>query len=96
MDIETYQRLGLDQPYPMNEMERAINGHMLGEIVNQMALPEDAQYHPCAEAYPSDDTPRGTVERVESWTGSRVFPDTTHGSRYTSRSSSTPPARRPR
>jgi enterochelin esterase family protein len=40
-----------------------------------MALPEDAQYHPCAEAYPRDDTPRGSVHRVEAFT-TTVFPGT--------------------
>jgi enterochelin esterase family protein len=75
VDIETYQRLGLDRPYPLDEMPRVVNGDTLGEIVNQTALPEDAQYHPCDEASPRDSTPRGSVERVESF-ASRVFPGT--------------------
>jgi enterochelin esterase-like enzyme len=75
VDIETYQRLGLDRSFPMHETHQPINGHVLAEIVNQVAVPEDDQYHPCAEAFPSDAVPRSRIERIDAWEGSRVFPD---------------------
>lgn len=72
-DIETYERLGLHRPF---EWSGEINGHSLEEFRRFLDPPEDAQYEPCTEAFPSEGTPRGEVRKFEGWSQSEVFPQT--------------------
>ena len=60
--------LGLDQPIPVE-----VNGRRNG-VANDPAW--DAAYHPCPEAYPSDEVPEGAVRKLEHWAESAVYPGT--------------------
>ncbi len=76
MDIETYQRLGLDQPYPLDDMQRMVNGHTLGEIVNQTALPGDANTTRVPRPPPVTALRAGLGRAGGEASRSRVFPGT--------------------
>ena len=71
LDVVTHQTLGLDQPTP----ER-VNDRSNADIEWSIDHPDDAQYQPCAEAYPQSDLPRGQVQTFKDWDLSRIFPDT--------------------
>jgi enterochelin esterase-like enzyme len=71
LDIETYRALGLDQP-----ITQPVNGHLNGDILDQVTCAEDVQYVPCPEASPDDSVPPGTTVEIAAWTGSRVYPGT--------------------
>ncbi len=73
MDWENYQRLGLDRPFMDGGLEAAVNGRSNMEILDALAVPEDAQYNPCAEAYPGADVPRGTVTEIREWGDTEVY-----------------------
>jgi enterochelin esterase family protein len=62
------ESLQLDRPIPAE-----VNGRRNG-VTNDPAW--DAAYHPCPEAYPADDVPRGRVAKLEGWQGSAVYPGT--------------------
>jgi len=65
---DTITSLGLNKT-----IAASVNGRVNG-VNNQ---PEwDAAYHPCAQAYPSEDVPRGSVERFEDWSSAKVYPGT--------------------
>jgi enterochelin esterase-like enzyme len=72
MDYSTYQLLGLDTPAPDE-----INGRTRADFVATLNAPGDAVYHPCPEAYPSPSTPQGALSRHPSWSGAKVFANTT-------------------
>jgi len=74
VDIDNYQALGLHVPF----IERGgrnfeVNGRSNAEIMQALAVPEDNQYHPCAEAYPVEDVERGEVREFKNWQASSVF-----------------------
>ncbi len=76
MDLETYQALGLDRSLSDVDPTRVVNGRFNQEIQQALSVPGDRQYHPCPEALPADDVPRGKVVSHRDWAGARVFPDT--------------------
>ena len=71
LDHETYRALGLDSFAPSS-----VNGRDRSDFVVSLNPPGDAPYHPCPEAYPAPETPRGEVKSHKDWSGSRVFPNT--------------------
>ena len=71
MDFETYKSLDFDKPTP-----REMNGRSSEEIMQSLAVPEDNQYNPCPEAYPSADIPEGEFKRFQDWDGSTTYPNT--------------------
>ncbi len=73
MDIDTYRRLGLHKRWPP---AAEVNGRSNLEIMDVLDVPEDALYHPCAEAHPDEAVPAGRLERIERWTASAIFPAT--------------------
>ena len=76
MDIETYQQLGLHLSMNDQTSPRVVNGRSNREIIDALNTPGDRQYHPNPEAFPSDDTPRGSVRSYRDWAQSRVYPGT--------------------
>jgi len=73
VDVETFVRLGLDQRLNWGKVA---NGRSTGDIFKQVAHEGDATYHPCPEAFPGPEVPRGAVTEILDWTGSAVFPET--------------------
>lgn len=71
MSLETYQALGLDRQ-PLLE----INGRGSADFRLSLNHPGDAPYHPCAEAYPVDETPVGTVSAHRGWDKSAIYAGT--------------------
>jgi enterochelin esterase-like enzyme len=68
IDSGTITSLGLNQT-----IAASVNGRVNG-VNNQ---PEwDAAYHPCAEAYPDGDVPRGSVKHFEDWSKTKIYPGT--------------------
>jgi enterochelin esterase-like enzyme len=68
MDVDTHIALGLDQPFPTE-----VNGRSVREIKDALNVPGDAQYHPCAEAYPRDGVETGTVTKFADWQQTEVY-----------------------
>jgi len=68
MDIETFQALGLDRQ-PLLEM----NGRGAADFRLALNHSGDGPYHPCAEAYPDEDVPPGTVSPHRGWEGSQIY-----------------------
>jgi enterochelin esterase family protein len=77
MDTKTYEALGLNVSMSDNNPARVVNGRANREIMDVLATPADRQYHPCPDAYPAEDVPRGRVTAFRDWAGARVFPGTT-------------------
>jgi hypothetical protein len=73
MDLDTYQALGLHKPF---SWEQPVNGRAAKEFGQFMQPSGDNQYHPCAEAFPAADLPRGNIEYIEAWADSGVFSGT--------------------
>ena len=71
MSAETHRALGLEAPAPL-----AVNGQDRSIFLTSLNHAGDAPYHPCPEAYPAQDTPRGDVSSHRDWDGSRIFADT--------------------
>jgi enterochelin esterase-like enzyme len=76
MDTKTYEALGLHQSLSDIDPTRVVNGRANREIQEALATPADNQYHPCPEAFPADDVPRGRVTAFRDWSQARVFPGT--------------------
>jgi enterochelin esterase family protein len=76
MDIATYQQLGLHLSMNDETTRRIVNGRSNAEIQNALSTPGDRQYHPNPEAFPADETPRGTVRSYRNWAQSKVFAGT--------------------
>ena len=76
MDIEDYLRLGLDKSFLDRGMTAQVNGRSNMELLEALNVPEDRQYHPCPEAYPGPDVPRGTVREFPGWDDTRVYAGT--------------------
>ena len=62
LDLETYRALGLDTLAPLS-----VNGRDRSDFVVSLNAPGDAPYHPCPEAYPEPDVPRGEVTTFRDW-----------------------------
>jgi enterochelin esterase-like enzyme len=77
MDLQTYQGFGLHRSLSDVDPLRVVNGRFNREIEQSLFVPGDRQYHPCPEAHPGEDVPRGQVASHRDWTGARVFPGTT-------------------
>ena len=75
MDVETFQRLGLDRLSERAGRAGAINGRSNMEILDALDTEGDAGFEPCAEAL-RDDVPQGTVQRVRDWSETAIFPGT--------------------
>ena len=76
IDRQTFVRHGLDRQFNDGDIHAAINGRRNVEIVDMLDSPGDRQYHPCPEARPTPETPRGAVQRYRDWAASTVFPET--------------------
>ncbi|MEM7017630.1 MAG: alpha/beta hydrolase-fold protein [Pseudomonadota bacterium] len=76
MDIETYQTLGLHQHWGDVHGPREVNGRANKEIMNALDTSGDVAYHPCAEAFPGDDVPRGTVNSFREWAQTGIYAGT--------------------
>jgi enterochelin esterase family protein len=74
MDLETYRSHGLHEEW--GDITRTVNGRSNLEILQALATPGDVQYHPCAEAYPNEASPRGTVMHWRDWRDSALYPQT--------------------
>ncbi len=77
MHLDTYKAFGLHQSLSDVDPLRVVNGRANREIQGSLSVPGDRQYHPCPEAWPGDDVPRGQVASHRDWAGARVFPGTT-------------------
>jgi enterochelin esterase family protein len=71
MDIATYQYLGLDRPAP-----DSANGRSNMDILVSLNHAGDAPYHPCPEAFPAADVPRGSITKYADWDQSSIYPAT--------------------
>ena len=71
MNLDDYQALSLHLPPNM-----FANGHKPSDFANYLAHEGDAAYHPCPEAYPDEDVPRGTISRYADWASHKVYPGT--------------------
>lgn len=73
MKTEIFEALGLDRRFLW---QAPINGHSTESFGDFLTPPEDAQYTPCAEAYPDQGLPRGKVIKIGAWNESSLYPDT--------------------
>ena len=71
LDVETYVSLGLHSD-PVLE----VNGHAPADFAAYLNHAGDAHYHPCPEAFPGPDVPRGTITRHKDWASVGVYPGT--------------------
>ena len=71
MDVETYRRLQLDQKRDMS-----VNGHVPEDFARYLQHPGDGPYHPCPEAFPGDEVPKGTITRHPDWSATQIYPGT--------------------
>jgi enterochelin esterase-like enzyme len=74
VDWKTYEALGLHLSMNEETTPRVVNGRSNREIQNALATPGDRQYHPNPEAFPAEETPRGSVRSHRDWSGSSVYP----------------------
>ena len=71
LSLENYLALGLHL-----EPNLSVNGHVPADFINYLQHQGDAAYHPCPEAFPGDDVPRGTIIRHADWGQSAIYPGT--------------------
>ena len=77
MDLETYQRHGLHNPFGGDDcFIKVVNGRSNQEIQDALATSGDQQYHPCPEAYPDAEVPKGHLTCLSDWSDSNIYPDT--------------------
>jgi enterochelin esterase-like enzyme len=76
MDIQIYKKHGLHQVFNEEYPGAKINGRSNMEILEALDTAGDIHYHPCPEAFPGEDVPRGQVQRFEDWSQARLYPDT--------------------
>ena len=67
MDIETFQRLGLDRRFADGAFNAGVNGRSNAEILDAVDVSADRVYHPCAEAQPGAEVARSAVQRLRDW-----------------------------
>ena len=69
IDSETHEALGLHKPSSKSISATTPKGKSWTE-------PEgDRQYHPCAEAYPKQELPKGEVFQIKGWSSSHIYPN---------------------
>ena len=73
MEVEDYLRLGLDKSFLERGMDARVNGRSNMEALEALNVPEDRQYHPCPEARPGPEVPRGAVREFLRWDGTRTY-----------------------
>lgn len=71
MEYETYKTNKLHLTPPRN-----VNDKSSEEIVASTMVPEDRQYNPCSEAFPSESIPVGRFTRIREWQDSKVYSGT--------------------
>ncbi len=76
MDVEDYLRLGLDKSFQDRGLDAEVNGRSNMEGLEALDVPGDRQYHPCPEAHPGPDVPRGAVREFLRWDGTRIYEGT--------------------
>ena len=76
MEIENYKRLGLDRGFLDKPFDTEVNGRSNMEILDALSVPEDAQYNPCAEAYPGPGVPRGAIMKYPDWNQTKIYKGT--------------------
>ena len=76
MDVEDYLRLGLDKSFLDLGLGAEVNGRSNMEALEALDVPGDRQYHPCPEAHPGPDVPRGTVREFLHWDRTRIYEGT--------------------
>ena len=76
MNVEDYLRLGLDKSFLDGGLEAKVNGRHNNEALDALYVPGDRQYHPCPEADPGPDVPRGTVHEFLHWDRTRIYEGT--------------------
>ena len=76
MDVEDYLRLGLNESFMDRGLATEVNGRSNMELVESLNVPEDRQYHPCPEAHPGPDVPRGALREFPGWDDTRVYAGT--------------------
>ena len=72
MDIEIYQGHGLYLVFKAEYPNKTVNGRTNLEILDALDTSGVVQYHPCPEAYPSQDTPTGGSKRYKKWSKSAI------------------------
>jgi len=73
LEIETFIALGLDKPFDATPSGERRSSATFSRFLQP---PEDDQYSPCPEAFPTDDVPRGEVRDYGRWSSTRVYPET--------------------
>ena len=76
MNVEDYLRLGLDKSFLDRGLDAEVNGRHNNEALEALDVPGDRQYHPCPEADPGPDVPRGTVREFLHWDRTRIYEGT--------------------
>ena len=71
LNLDTYQALGLHL-----EPNLEVNGHKPSDFMTYLAHEGDAAYHPCPEAYPGEDVPKGAITRHADWGETKIYPET--------------------
>ncbi len=73
MDVEDFVALGLDKHFDSGAYAARMG---MAHFNRFLVPPEDDQYGPCPEAFPTDDTPGGEVRIFANWAESAVYPQT--------------------
>ena len=76
MDVEDYLRLGLEKSFLDRGLDAEVNGRSNMEALEALDVPGDRQYHPCPEAHPGPDVPRGVVREFLGWDRTRIYEGT--------------------
>ena len=71
MEIDDYRSLGLDSHFDSGAYAARMG---MAHFNRFLAPPEDDQYRPCPEAFPTEGTPRGEVRVFADWAESAVYP----------------------
>lgn len=71
LDTTTYRALKLDQQTPAS-----VNGRSNNDILAALDHPSDQVYEPCAESFVTAVAAPGSFQKIRSWTGSTVYPET--------------------
>ncbi len=77
MDVQTFQRLGLDRSLWDLEPGLIVNDRSNMDIMAALDTEKDREYQPCAEAGEALETPRGHVVHFDDWESSTAYPGTT-------------------
>ena len=69
IDSKTHEALGLHKPASKSIGATTPKGKSWTEPYG------DRQYHPCAEAYPKQGSPKGEVFHIKDWSSSNIYPN---------------------